>query len=446
MDINTKPAEARGPETMQGKPCVLIVDDSNSLRTYLENLFRETGFEVVSAPDGREALERIEKNNPDVVLLDIEMPVMTGLEVLDALSGKRRLYSIILLTSISDTKNRIKGLDKGADDYITKPFDEGELIARVRAAARTVKIKKQLELDSRESRTTLQDLFDSYNTQVEKEKVHSVAKLASGIAHEINNPLSFIKSNIGVVRKYSGILNEYIGNFIDADNNSSDAVASAAQKKLLSLRRPKIDYILNDMPEVIAELTQGVDRISSIIRYLLIMDNAGFQSQCRAEDLNTIITIALDNISKSPVCQDRTLDVRLSGNPIRVPTNADQLITALEQVLGNAVDFTSHDGKIQVSTCARDDWAYIEIHDSGEGIPADCIGNVFDPFYTTRREMNNLGLGLTIARHLIHGLGGTIDIVSHKGEGTSVTVNLPLERSQNKDPNTHSLYRTSGEL
>ncbi len=128
----------------KNKPCVLIVDDSQSIRKYVKELLEKAGFITIIAENGRIGLECIKTKNPDVVLLDVEMPVMTGLEVLDSLGQAQRLYSVILFSHLSDIKNRIKGLDKGADDYIIKPIEPDELIARVKVALRNIVQKRDL--------------------------------------------------------------------------------------------------------------------------------------------------------------------------------------------------------------------------------------------------------------------------------------------------------------
>ncbi len=123
---------------------VLIIDDSKSVQEFVKELLENTGFITFSATNGRTGLEYINSKEPDVVLLDIEMPEMTGLEILDALDHSKRLYSIILFSQLTDKKKRVAGLSKGADDYITKPIDPDELIARVIAATRTAVLKKEL--------------------------------------------------------------------------------------------------------------------------------------------------------------------------------------------------------------------------------------------------------------------------------------------------------------
>ncbi len=143
------------------RPTVLIVDDSKSIQKYVRELLEKAGFITIVAENGRMGLECIKSKKPDVVLLDVEMPVMTGLEVLDSLGQDKRLYSIILFSHLSDIKNRIKGLDKGADDYITKPIEPDELIARVKVAVRNMVQKRDLVKAKEDAETALKEYHEA---------------------------------------------------------------------------------------------------------------------------------------------------------------------------------------------------------------------------------------------------------------------------------------------
>jgi CheY-like chemotaxis protein len=259
------------------KPCVLIVDDSQSIQKYVKGLLEGGGFMVLSATDGRMGLEYIEEKKPDVVLLDIEMPGMNGLEVLDELGKSKRLYSIILFTHLSDIRNRITGLDKGADDYITKPVQPDELLARVRAAARTTGLKRELAEAKKTAEDALDKFHETQNKLIEEQKISAVVKLASEMAHEINTPLGYIQSNVGTLERYSGILAEGTKRFIDLSNKfkDKDPGSERAVNEILNwLKKSKLESICLDIKPLISETIKGVERISSIIKSLLKMDQA----------------------------------------------------------------------------------------------------------------------------------------------------------------------------
>jgi signal transduction histidine kinase len=436
------------PENENIKPCVLIVDDSQSIQLYVRDLLEEAGFRTLSATDGKMGLKYIKDHAPDVVLLDIEMPVMTGLEVLDSLGGAKRLYSIILFTHLSDLHYRIKGLDKGADDYITKPIEPDELVARVRAAARAASMKQELA-DARNAIEGKLKIFHSSQKEViENNKINSLAKLASGMAHSINSPLGYINSNLGTLKKYIDVLSENMRDLSDqsglanTDNLNTDEIARASHK--LS-KRPKIDYILNDIKPIISEIKEGIDHISSIIRYLQVMDNAGFHTERTLEKFNVIINLITANF-RSKIPPRISFAVDLYEASLMATCNIEQIITAVECIITNAVDAISGEGTINIRTYPKNEWVCVEIRDSGEGIATEDIKYIFEPFFTTKHLMKKVGLGLTIAQCLLLANRGSIDITSIPGQGTTIVIKLPLSEvtAENTPEQTNSFMDTAG--
>jgi signal transduction histidine kinase len=417
------------PENENIKPCVLIVDDSQSIQRYVKDLLEEAGFRTLSATDGKMGCECIKDHNPDVVLLDIEMPVMNGLEVLNTLGKDRRLYSIILFTHLSDLHSRVTGLEKGADDYITKPIEPDELIARVRAAARTTSLKRELA----EAKKTAEDATDKFHvTQkklIEEKKIASIAMLASGMAHEINNPLSFIQSNLGTLKRYSGILAEGSKRFIDISNimKAKDPKLEQAIDETLDWSiKSKVALIHKDIEPLISDTFEGVVRISSILSCLLLMDKAVYYSEVDTIDLNTLVK-SLTNSFLLRLPPEALLTIDTPDTPLNVIGKNDQLLIAIENILQNAVDAAGEDGTIKVTTYSENDQACIEIQNSGEGIPQEVLPKIFEPFFTTRASQKKIGLGLTISQYLIDANGGNIEVKSCPGEGTSVTITFSQE-------------------
>lgn len=417
---------------MNNKIKVLIVDDSQSIQKYVRSLLEDAGFRIFSATDGRMGLEYIEKHKPDVVLLDIEMPVMNGLEMLDALPKSKRLYSIILFSHLSDIKNRITGLDKGADDYITKPVQPEELMARVRAAARTTELKKELD----EARKTAEDAVDKlHETQkklIEEKKIVSIARLASGMAHEINNPLSFIQSNLCTVNRYSVVLAEGSKRFIDISNKMKDrapGLDSDIDETLDWLKKSKIGFINQDIGPLISDTFEGVVRITSILSCLLLMDKAVYYSESDTTDLNTLLKSLCDS-SMLRLPPGVFLKLDTPDTSVNVAGRNDQLEIAIENILQNAVDASGEDGTIKVTAYSENDHACIEIQDSGKGIPQEDLPKIFEPFFTTGESQKKIGLGLTISQYLIDANGGHIEVKTSPGEGTTVTIALSRKQEE----------------
>ncbi len=411
----------------QTKPIVLIIDDSDSIQKYVRALLEEAGFRTFSATDGRAGLDRIESHNPDVVLLDIEMPVMNGLEVLDALGRGDRLYSVVLFTHLSDSKNRISGLDKGADDYITKPIEPEELIARVKAASRTSELKKQLVSARHVAEEALIKYRNAQKNLINEHKLTAIAKLASGMAHEINNPLGFIKSNLGTIDKYARILSEGANRFVELsntfawENSSSD---NTIKDTLLWMKKAKLDFICKDINPMVSETVEGVDRISSILKYLLIMDQATAYSKVESLDINSIVNACVMDF-KSKLGPEIIFNTEFSATPLIVTACSEQLGIINSNIILNSVDAVGETGTITVKTRLEEECACIEIRDTGSGFPREVLPLIFDPFFTTKESYNNIGLGLTLSQYFIHAHGGQVEVESAEGEGTRVIIRIP---------------------
>ncbi|NVN93188.1 MAG: response regulator [Desulfuromonadales bacterium] len=185
---------------------ILIIDDSRSIQVFVQELLHGAGYAVSSAYDGESGLALIHPSEPNVVLLDVEMPGMTGLQLLDQLAGKSRLFAIIMFTTRSALDQIVEGLTKGADDYIVKPFQPEELLARVASAKRSVAMKRELAQAHRQADEALLRLGEAQSQLIEEKKMQAIARLATGVAHEINNPLGFIQSNLGTLGRYAGYL------------------------------------------------------------------------------------------------------------------------------------------------------------------------------------------------------------------------------------------------
>ncbi len=410
------------------KPVVVIIDDSQSIQRYVSHLLEEAGFRILVADNGRKGIETINSVNPDVVLLDIEMPVMTGLEVLDELGRNERLYSIILFSHLSGVNDRIKGLEKGADDYITKPIEPDELIVRVKVAARTASLKKQLVRAGETAGAALRRYRETQDRLIEEQKIASISRVASGMAHEINNPLGFIKSNLGTIIKYSSTLIESARRFTDLANAMEDKVFSkdpTIQETLSWVKKSKLEFIGMDLAPLVSETQEGVDRISSILKCLLVMDQVTFSGSEEVADINSLIN-DIDNLFPETLPPKVLFAASFDRAPLMTKIKAEQILIAVGNIIRNAADAVGESGKIILATSADDCWVSIEVRDNGNGIPDDLMERVFDPFFSTKDSIENVGLGLTVSQHIIRAHGGHIDIQTVREGGTCITIKLPL--------------------
>lgn len=415
------------------KPSVLIVDDSTSVRSFVSELLTQGGYLVQEAENGSVCLATLDTSPPpDVVLLDVEMPEMSGLEVLRAMGLKPRLFSIILFTSQSSLEQIAAGLDLGADDYVIKPFQEIDLLARIRAGVRNARHKRALVKARQETDAALARLQRAQGKLVEQEKVSAVARLAAGAAHHINNPLGFVMSNLSTLERYTGSMFRYAD---DLARELRELQPSLGKNVDEMERLHRIRQIRRDLPDLLQETRDGGQRIALIVQQLAQLE-LGLSNQAMTElDLGILLKPLIDGLVL--LAPPGTLvNWSQPTQEITIHGSLTLLNTALVALLKNACEaLGSEPGIISVTVGSRHDLAEITIADSGPGVSQQQLHSLFDPFFTTKTPESHVGLGLTIAERFISGHGGRISISSDRA-GTCVKVEIPrLPVPQPEDEN-----------
>ncbi len=183
---------------------ILVIDDHGATRLLLKRDLKLEGHEVALAKNGLEGLVLARHIRPALIICDWMMPNVDGLEVCQRVKTDRELAStfFILLTCKAELADRVQGLDAGADDFLSKPVDPSELLARVRAGLRLYQSQRALTQANQQLSKTLQELQETQTQLIHSEKMSSLGKLVAGIAHEINNPITFIYSNLTYASSY----------------------------------------------------------------------------------------------------------------------------------------------------------------------------------------------------------------------------------------------------
>lgn len=245
------------------------------------------------------------------------------------------------------------------------------------------------------------------------EKMASVGQLAAGVAHEINNPMGFIKSNLTTAQTYVDDISEIISL---TNNNSS------IEKIQACLKDKDIEFVLEDFQVLLKESTEGAERVSNIVK-----DLKGFSNIDRSEneiiDINEVIQ-SVCNVALPEISKTAELILQFSDLPPVECKPAHIGQTVLNMLL-NASKAIKEQGKITLSTEHRNSQIYITVEDNGDGIPPDVLPRIFDPFFTTRTVGEGTGLGLSVSRDIIKSHGGDINVESTQGVGTRFEITLP---------------------
>lgn len=350
---------------------ILIVDDNKDNVDLLAKRFRSLGYAVAEAFDGEEALEKVGLENPDLLVLDVMMPRIDGFEVCRRLKAnpKTRSIPIIMLTAKREVPDKIKGLDTGADDYVTKPFNPRELVARVKSL-----------LARRESE----------KRQATAEKLGALGQMAEGVAHEVRNPM----------------------------------VAIGGFARRIKDRLPPGDPLKDYAGHIIKEVERLESMVEEIVRFKTIMI-----SPYGRVNLKSLIDETLAKRESVTIALGIRVYADAAEGLPEIQGDEGNLKLALENIIQNSVEAMPGGGELKISVGPRpgkEGWVTLTITDTGRGIAKEDISNVFDPFFTTK--MSGAGMGLTLVHRIVTRHGGEVDISSEPGAGTSVSVHLPIKQ------------------
>ncbi len=420
---------------------ILIVDDSKINQMIAKDTLKKHDIEseLFFADDGVEALEVIENESVDLVLLDIIMPNMTGIEVLKALEEKGTVeVEVIMLTSISDSETLLKCFEYGAVDYIKKPFDDIDFIARVRSALRNIRQKKTIKESAYELAEKNNQLHEANKSLkeaqfylIQKEKLVAIGELAAGVAHEINNPLAFVMSNFTNIKSYSEDLIAFF-NWLN-ENKATLMQASALSDYADTWEKYDLEFLLEDLPDVVDESHKGLERITKIVTGMRNFSRISEDDVHEYIDINDIIDEVL-LVVNNQIKYVAVVEKNYTECPL-VFCNKGEVEQVFVNLLVNAAQAIkelglTEMGHIKIDTAFDDDHVMISICDDGGGMNENTLQKAFDPFFTTKPVGQGTGLGLSISHSIIvEKHQGRIDVKSEEGVGTCFNIYLPRNSS-----------------
>ena len=376
-----------------GQPKIMIVDDMPDNLRLLHALLTESGYAVRSFPSGPMALRAAARVPPDLILLDIRMPGMDGYEVCRILKADESLQDIpvLFLSAFGNLEDKVPAFEAGGADFVSKPFQSAEVLARVRVHLRNRVLERSLRLRNQE--------IMEHQAQLEvrlgqAEKMNSLSRISAGVAHEILNPLGIIALSLEMLRD-----------------------------------RPELPATVH------AELgvcSQQVQRIVAISDSLRQFSHAGGNER-GPEDLNALIINLLQLYASQMAIEGVDVLVNLSPALPLLSLNAKRIEQVLINLFSNAL--SAMEGmRHKVLTLRTDliteggvEYVRITVADRGAGINKRDMPRIFDPFFTTKEQGKGTGMGLSIAHGIIQEHGGTIRVQAAVREGTVFLIDLPMD-------------------
>jgi len=355
-----------------------------------------------------EAVDKSYKTNQPVSLMDMEAIHKDG----------TKLISETSVSIIRDTEGAFIGF-RGISRNVTKRRQmEQELIRKNKEIEDNRRhIKHALERLER----TYEELKASQLKILQQEKMASIGQLAAGVAHELNNPMSFISSNLGTLEKYVNRLTEYITAQSDVIKSLKNA---AAVRKINAKRKElKLDYVIGDIREMIRESMNGAERVKKIV-YELNCFSRMDEEEYKEADINECIESAIV-IVWNELKYKSTLEKNYGNLPLAkcYPRQINQIFVNL---LINAVNSIEKKGVIGIRTWHEDGSIWMEVSDTGSGIPLQNLTKIFEPFFTTKAAGKGTGLGLSITYEIVQRHKGEITVKSDVGRGTVFTIRIPV--------------------
>lgn len=412
-----------GAPSNRADSTVLIVDDDPMSLGVLNELLLPH-YAVRVANSGERALAMLASEPfPDLILLDVMMPGISGFEVLGHLKAgpKTNEIPVIFITMLNDEDSEQRGLELGATDYVHKPIRGPIVLSRIRAqidakSARDLLRKNNLRLNAQVTQGA-RALEQTQAQLLQLDKMAALGQLAAGIAHEINNPISYVSSNLGTLEKYIVSMQQAL--------DASDRLS--VSKPGLGAQDTELEFIRQDLPELLQESYDGIARVRKIVQDLKDFSRADEQPDWQLADLNKSIESALNIVHNE--LKYKADVVKIFGLLPEVQCIASQLSQVVVNLLVNASHSLSADrGTITVRTGAELGRVWFEVTDTGSGIPPDVLERIFEPFYTTKPAGKGTGLGLSISYGIVQKHHGVISVTTEVGKGSTFRVSLPTRQ------------------
>ncbi|MBU0986876.1 MAG: response regulator, partial [Proteobacteria bacterium] len=374
---------------------LLLVDDEADFRQAIARRLAKRGLVPEQAQSGQECLTVLAKKSMDVVVLDVKMPGMDGIETLGHIKNKHPKTEVILLTGQATTQDGVEGIKAGAFDYLTKPIELDHLLSKIKQAHEKI-MHGEAQQREAEFRAKIEQQM------IATERLASLGTLAVGVAHEINNPLAIINESAGWMKLLL----------------KREELAGMPRKADFEKAIHKIETSIERAKKITHQLLGFVQKQNSVYSQVNLAELADEAIQLVSrEAINREIKIALQPAQTLPY---------IRSDPYR-------LRQVLINLLTNAIHATGSGGQITVTLEGLGKDVMMKVSDTGQGIPKENLEKIFEPFFSTKDPGQGTGLGLFVSKGIIEKLGGTITVESKLGQGSVFCTRLPQYQATDRD-------------
>ena len=366
---------------------LLLVDDEDDFRSTLSKRLEKRGAQISQASNGKECLAVMANCPVDVVVLDVKMPGMSGIEVLQHIKADHPQVEVIFLTGHAATRDGVEGIKSGAFDYLSKPVEFEHLLGKILQAYDKIHREEEKRLEADFKARMEQQMIST-------ERLAAMGTLAAGVAHEINNPLAIINEAAGFMS--------------------------------LVLQKPE----LSDMPRrqvfemALAKIEKSVKRARNITHQLLrsVRKNDPILADV---NINELVTETIELVGKEAKNKDITISLNADTPLKNIWIEPEKIRQVLINLMTNAIQATDRQGRVSIHVKNISEGILLTVGDTGHGIPREIREKIFEPFFSTKSPGEGTGLGLFVTREIIEKMDGTIEVDSQIGHGTRFTVRIP---------------------